>query len=259
MIFGPIDFDSPEAEQMKKDCQFYLEWNAPPNTEDEIAPMPISPTPVERIPELLNQCEAGQTDKWWQIAFWLMLSDSGTASSFDDVAFDLRKSNQWTKLNPTDQHRIIEMGKRYLLDQKPEPENWINTVGKVYRPVLAGYKALWLLFTLDEDFEFELLPDVWQRWASVVVAYPEIVSGYPIFSDAAWQEHHKILTLLAYLNVPQAVIDAIIEIIDQHQETNMTTQIYWQLEGCWDEFLLNALADKLFDSEISHACYLELL
>ena len=262
-ILGPVELNSSEADRMREIYQTQLDFasQVEQHKQHQQERSPIDPSPAERVRNFLEQCEAGDSKKWWEIAYWLVPSENGACpfETGSDYDYDIRRTKQWKNLTNTELQRIIEAGKTYLIEQKPEPADWIEDDAKYHRPVLAGYKALWLLMVEQPEAIPELPRDVWTKWGEVIVGYDEYAGRRRGLDDDNWREIQKLLVGITYQQAPEIVVNSLNRIIDKTSQGDHATYLLWEFEHCWDEHFAQAMAQKLKSDDLNFDCYHELL
>ncbi len=98
----------------------------------------------------------------------LKLNSRGYEQEFES---DLTKLPGWQEADVRTRERIINGAKKYIEEYSQIAYDWIgkNTLN---RPALAGCRALQLLLQETPEFIDTLSSKVWQKWASVIVAFP---------------------------------------------------------------------------------------
>jgi hypothetical protein len=89
-----------------------------------------------------------------------------------DVNSDLTSLPGWKICDDMLKNRIVEAAKSYIINNDAAPSNWLGT-NTYHRPAMSGYKAFILLKKLEPAFLDNLSTDIWKKWASVFIGYPE--------------------------------------------------------------------------------------
>lgn len=179
---------------------------------------------------LLERCEKGKLDAWWQLNQVLM-GDDRINSEFES---DITELQGWKIADDATKIRIIQAAKKYLEEQNPNADQWL---GKeiLYRPAYAAFRAFRLLFYYEGMLR-ELSSDVWKKWSVLIV-------GYPMYE--ASKEFQKQLVNIAYTHAPDEIIQALLLMIDKQDKSNLGIRVVQLVEDCWDERIANAIFDKL--------------
>ncbi|WP_225895497.1 CHAT domain-containing protein [Dendronalium phyllosphericum] len=241
-FFTTFDLNSEQAEMLKAEYQRIQE-----RAEARQNP-PISPPPKERIILLLNQLDLDNLSAWWQLNREMALN-SNTRLYVHEFESDLTKLPGWEEADVKTRARIIKGAKKYIKEYKQVAYDWIGT-NTFDRPALAGCRALQLLVKETPEFLETLSSEVWQRWASVIVGFPD---------NPQRAEHYTELVKLAYINAPTETLNTLISIIDQENEEHDYIFILYQFDKCWDERFKAAVLDKAKDAAIKPKCLSQLL
>src|SRR6266542_5832684 len=125
---------------------------------------------MELLHHWLERFEAGELFAWQNIVVVLTFDmDSGHYGHVFEA--DLTSQPGWKLIDATTQARVVAAAERYLIEQQPQPGDWIAT-DQYYHADLAAYKALYLVWREAPDFVTSLDDEVWRRWAPLILAYP---------------------------------------------------------------------------------------
>lgn len=237
LLIQPVPLNSPEAEIMKSN--YLKRWHR--NNQEQNTPR-IQPAPAERVAILLSKCEAGDTAAWWQLNMELTLEPTSTRYG-SDFEPDLTNLPGWKAADNVTRARIIEAAKKYIQQQDPENHQWMGT-DSCHRSALAGYRALLLLLQETPGFISLILPEIWKRWASIVVIYP-------LSSTLEKESLHQILLAETYRQAANEVIDCLMLLIDQQNKKNNSLDNIGRLNGCWDPKLAQALLCKVRQRDLT--------
>src|SRR5262249_46563205 len=124
----------------------------------------------------------------------------------------------------------------------PHTENWL---GKAipHRPALAGYRAISLLFKLQPNVITTLSPEIWQKWAPIILAYP-------IEHSRDKDESHSSLVGIAYQKAKKPMLEALTALIDQENKGSGHLFVRGRIEKCWDDDLAGVLLAKVKDPQL---------
>jgi hypothetical protein len=161
----PIQLDSDKGKKLKADWDQEQEWKRIA-AEQQKQPPPLDPAPDQRVRTFLDRIDKGDFDAWWQICFWLGIDDQ--RQSPKDHSIDIHKLPGWQKATELDKKRMVAAADNYLRKHKTDAHVWFAKPDVLYRPMLAGLRAL--LFLANEGRErFDALPDdVWTRWLPAI-------------------------------------------------------------------------------------------
>lgn len=151
----------------------------------------IEPPSVDQLIQLLELCEKGSYERWWETNLWLSVNEYG---KFGDWSADMRRMPRWTDLSEVVKQRLIDRGIDFLHYFSPEAHVWTDT-GKFRRPSLAGYRILFLLF----DEGFTISSEIMKKWTSTLIEFPHH------FIDSDHEKHVRFLEQ-AYINDPSGFV-----------------------------------------------------
>ncbi|WP_199341002.1 NACHT domain-containing protein [Nostoc spongiaeforme] len=240
--FSAIDLDS-EVAQIEK-----AEYQRRQQLSEDRQNSPLSPPPKERIILLLEQMDLGNLSAWWQLHLEMSLKPD---SRFYNHEFesDLTKLPGWEEADVKTRKRIINGAKKYIKEYNQVVYNWIGT-NTFDRPALSGCRALQLLLKETPEFLDTLSSEVWQRWASVIVAFP---------NNSQREQYYIELVKLAYINAPTETLNTLMLIIDKENEEHDYISIIYRFEKCWDERFKAAVLEKAKDVVLKPKCLTQLL
>lgn len=250
--FDPISLDSPLAQQRKKEEAERKKWEQ--EAEERQNSLPLTPSPKERAISLLEACESGKPEDWWRITYWMMFKTDGT-SDLRESETDMEVYPVWTEIDNALRARLVKTAKDYIRVYDPNTHDWLES-NTLYRPVIAGYKALRLLTKYAIDFLAILPVDIWQRWALVLLFYaPE--SKSPQSENGETESLDQTLIRMAYRQAPDVIIEAFTRLIDLENKRGLFLITPWA-KVFWDEHLAQVLIEKVKDKNLKPSC-LELL
>ena len=241
-LFKPIELDSPEAQEKKKD---YLrlkkrQTSIPKRTL-------LDPPPVQQISTLLDESEYGKYESWWYLTMVMTLKpDSMRYHSEIEMKSDLTILPGWKTANETTRKRILKAAKKYVLEQSPETSSWLGK-NIYHRPALAGFKALRLLMHQEPSFISSIPADVWKRWAPIILAYPQS-------NDIGDKEAHSHLLKFAYGHAIDIITHCLKVIIDKENEDHDAIFIINVIDFCWDDRLASTILSKAKDEKLKPEC-----
>jgi hypothetical protein len=219
VIREPIRLDSPEADKMR-------EYAQRPKTERK----KITPSPMLRIINSLDEIEAGAPAKWVDLLLDMAIDDYGYGSWPDS---DMHNLPGWQNADPSVKARIVTAAKYYLINGEPEIDSLFEDSTK-FVAVASDY-AIQLLLSEDEQFIQLLNSDTWKKWAKVMLAW----------SARRDSDGIRRLLALAYNRAPEQIIEGINQIIEKDKKGSLIS--LWQVEHIWDEQIAETLFGKLND------------
>lgn len=185
-LLNPVDLASKEAANLR---QYYEAARPQQKTSAK-----IDPPPSKRIVKCLEELEAGSTEAWWHLNYW-MLFDSDRRQ-VGELQADLTKTPGWRDAGEPLRTRLIRAAEIYLCKADPNNDQWLGT-DNLHRPSFAGYRAFRLLYTESPSALEALDGSLWRRWAAIIVAYPTDSDELPI---------QQALIALAYAQVRDDVL-----------------------------------------------------
>lgn len=234
-----VELVSPQAQEAKSIYEMEREYERQKEVQQKLQPLAESP-----LLPLLEQFEQGDLSAWWKLNLKLVRQEHES---------DLMATANWHRVDEATTDRIIAAAKRYVLEADPETSQWLGT-NTIYRPAFAGYRALLLLVKIDSTFVAQLSPEVWRKWATIIITYP-LYSNYVKEGESL----HLLLVNLAYLHASEVVIETLLFQIEQQNEGNEAWLDFDRLKDCWDSQLRNALLAKAKDERLSLNLFRQLL
>lgn len=242
--FEPVILGTPHAERLKAEFLQIQELQKPR------VHKPVDPPPQIRIATLLDQFEGGRSSAWWQLNREMALEPDSEFYG-EELESDLTSLPGWKASADATRERIVSAAQKYLLGHSPTPQEWLGT--KIFhRPDHSGYRALKLLLRSAPGTLEKLEPEVWKKWAAVVLAYPISIGIDDDKSDG-------VLAGMAYLHAPEEVIKALMILMDEDNAEHSEIFITRKLEGCWDERLSRAILERIKRGNLKPSCMGSLL
>ena len=245
-LLGAIELSSEMAKQLKAEYLEEQKWNK----KEDKGPR-LDPPPAERILRYLDKCESGDLSAFWKLNLDMTL-EPGSQHYGDESESDLTKLPGWRDAGDSTRKRIVEVARTYISSGNPETAKWLGT-NQYSRPALAGYRAFRLLKKEDPDFLNALRPDVWKRWAPIILSYPIVTDN-----DEQTRLPHDLIAT-CYQNAPDEILDTLEVLIDRENLEFGNVFIVRRIEHCWDERLANRLSAKAKDSKLKPTCMYSLL
>ncbi len=229
----PIRLDAPETVALREQWQRIRSRRHRDQPDD-------APEVDEWILRHLDGAESGDLSQFWQ-ALRLLTVPPGVRQYRDEFQPDLTAHSRWKSLSDTVQNRLLEAALRYVREGECNPDEWLDQEVR-YFPAEAGYRALMLILRLAPHELDTLPPEVWRRWAPILVAWPVAVDG------AAWDD--KLLLLQhATPHAMQELTDALLRVI--RRDTRAGKRFFAEEESAF--LWTSDLAIELLDLAIQAA------
>jgi len=165
------------------------------------------------------------------------------------LELDLTKLPGWQEAEESTRIRIIDGAKTYIQQQDNIDYEWIGK--NIFdRPSVAGCRAFQLLLKESSDFLENLTPEIWKKWAPIIIAAP---------NNSEHEDLYLEIVKRAYLSAPQESINALIKLIDKENQDHDYIFSIRRFAKCWDEYLKLALLEKAKDPTLKPKCLGELL
>jgi len=208
----------------------------------------LEPAPRERVLRLLEQLESDDLSAWWQLNREMTLQpDSEHYNS--EFELDLTKLPGWQEAEESTRIRITNGAKTYIQQQDNIDYEWIGK--NIFdRPSVAGCRAFQLLLKENSDFLENLTPEIWKKWAPIIIAAPNSSEHEDLYLE---------IVKRAYLSAPQESVNALIKLIDKENQDHDYIFSIRRFAKCWDECLKLALLEKAKDPSLKPKCLGELL
>ncbi|MHC5934409.1 NACHT domain-containing protein [Nostoc sp.] len=235
--FEAVELNSAEADQMKTNYQMLENWREDWKNDQEETPLLEQP-PKERVLIFLDSLESGTLWAWSQLNMEMTLK-SNSRYYDDELEYDLTKLPGWEEADIDTQRRIIQGAKKYILEQDQVANEWIGT-DTFDRLALAGCRALFLLFKESPGFLDNIADEIWQRWASIIVGYP----------NTDKEDYYLELVKQAYIKAPNETIDTLNLIIDKENEEYSNIFIIDKFDKCWCEHFNYEILEKIKDKAL---------
>jgi len=233
----PIDIDSELAETLREDYARLQQRGA--------RDMP-PPYPIAQLRECVDGFEtgepAGRWARWWNVLVQLTLdTTSGNYGQLFDA--DLTATPGWEATDPILRGRIIAAAQRYVAEQAPQPDDWLEG-DEVSHADIAAYKALALLHREKSDALASLSDDTWQGWTPIILAYPTD-------SSSTDEQVQQVLAREAFCRTPTDFVATLNRLIDKENTGRGTIFITRKLALCWQDGLAAAMLAKAADPTLT--------
>lgn len=203
-IINPIDLNSAKAKEMRERYQKRQRY-----LEDIEKPIPLDPSPKERIAANLDDFDSGNLAAWYWVTRNLTLEPCSTHYT-DVLESDLTTTPGWKAADTQTKARILRAAELFLEKQDPEMAELIGTNTLSYQAI-SGFKALRLLLHEEPEYLSVLSSDSWKKWMPAIIAYP-------LFSSIENSKIQNELFGLAYKNAPKEMINGLDIIINKENQ-----------------------------------------
>ena len=245
-FFDAVDLSSEEARKQREYHEEANNWRQ----EREERPSPDPPM-AERIVRALDDFEAGDVDAFWQRLYYFLQFDASGFARVSGIEWDVTALPGWQVADAATRSRIVEAAKRYILEGKPNTDEWLGK-GVIYPQAFAGYRALRLLQNLSPDSLSDIPEHAWERWAPMIL-------DFPISTGTGEGEPHLELVATAYRRAPGAFIDTLLFLLKKENEEKGHLFILHDLKRCWDDRLAGILLEQAKDPRMKPPCVEHLL
>jgi len=158
---------------------------------------------------------------------------------------DVRELSGWAELDEGARKQVTLSARRYVL--KPDPDAKKQHEANSIHPSVAGYMALRLLITKDDNLSW-VPPDAWQRWAPAILEE----SCDPSTGDE--KDAQKLLKL-ARKHASAEVLRALQRVISNECQKGGPLFIADAVEPLWDEEIAQLLYGQLTtDQSLNSRC-----
>ncbi len=162
--FEAVELGSERAAVMRK------AWLRHQAVRLESGPPAPSQTEIEtEITSQLDAFEAGDNDGFWRAQRYVAVDPGQRLVRKWEP--DLTALPRWSLLPVDIQRRFVEASFKYLTRARCDPHAWLGTDRFPYK-VLAGFRALALLWRAAPDQCLQVPDHVWGEWAPIILAYP---------------------------------------------------------------------------------------
>ena len=237
-LLGPIPLNSPAASSLKANWE--REQKAA-TTNDEEEPGQRGPT-VDELLGWIDHFEAGETSAWWQLNIAMMFDSNGQAPDVGELGWDIMVLPGWAALDADAQARVVAAANLYLQRAGPDTNQWLGT-NTLYRPALAGYRALMLLRSCAADVYAALPNEIWRKWMPIVLAFPTAVG---VGDD----KPHQLLVADAYAAAPDELTQTLGVLIDKENREGEHIFVQRKVRDCWDARIARVVLEKAKDPEL---------
>jgi serine/threonine protein kinase len=202
--FAPVELDSPAADR-EREILAQHEEHARRVREADAVPGPGR----DRWLPLLESAERGEIDAWWRLNLEF-LRDGSRGQHVVEFVTDLSARPQWEAASAEDRRRLLNVALWYVRTRDPGEAEWPDHRPSIWRPAIAGYRALVLLARHDSPMFAQLGAAVWARWAATVgglLSNNSRDDSYAGILTQCWL-HARAITREALLRVLRAEVTA---------------------------------------------------
>lgn len=211
---------------------------------NEKEPPPTDAEVESRIESWLGRFDDGDSAGFWQACALLYLRPGARfvrgGEEFDP---DLTAQPRWGALSANLRDRLTAAAREYLDVGDCAAEAWLGS-DTLHRAAYAGYRALILLRRLNLDAILALPPEVWQRWAPILVA-AAVAHG-----AGDWEDKHSLLDL-ARPHAEDELLAAAITIIEQDSARGERIGCDRELVALWSPRLADWLREAVTNGRLS--------
>lgn len=237
--FEPVGLNSEAAQAARH------RWRAVRSDEDEPAEPPPSDESIEsRIASWLTNLDAGDPTGFWRACLLLNLAP-GASVVHNELDPDITAQPRWAALGETMRSRLVDSAGHYLRIGLCDPQDWLGR-NIVHRPAWAGYRALLLLLHRDPAALADLPPEVWRRWAPIILALP---GGW---GAAEWDDKRTLLKHARHHAVDELTETAII-LIEAASDAGEPIHLDRELAEVWSPRLSTWLREALTENRLDDA------
>jgi len=244
--YGPIDINSDLASEMRRDHERELELQ---NMFEELRrdePQPqIEPPPEERIRLLLDNFDQGNIDAFSRLNRELTLTVNSREYGNPFIS-NLKKFSGWINLQPEVQNRIIIAAKTFIVQGEPNTNTWLNN-NSFSHNALAGYRALRIIYEIEEEYIHNLSDEIWEKWIPIVLLFPINLTE----NGKEEQIRMKILKI-AYPHAKESFFLALSAEIDKENQNNRRLFIIDRISNMNDNELLNFIHRKALEQNLAN-------
>ncbi len=231
-LLKPVELGSPEARKLQKDYsrrQQLEEWQKERSRHADVPSM-------ERIVTLLDECEQSNISVWARLCWEMTYRPDGSVyrKEFDQTTFP-----GWDIVDAAVRKRMLEIAKKYVLEQAIESYKWLGT-NKIPYATWVMYKTLQLLMKETPDFIHNLPLNQWKKLVSVILTW----------SNPTDVKIDHELVRMTYQFAQDEVIETTLLLIEREDKQFGSLHIIQKIEFCWDERLAQALLEKVKDDTL---------
>lgn len=216
-------------------------------------PPPLDPPPAVRIAGLIEVCEQGEIEAWFDLTSDMQLEDDST-HYLKDLEEDITTLPGWQKRPPEARNRIIGIATKFLELQKCRaPEYFDKNSSPIWDR--AGYKALVLLLKESVDQFNKLSKNAWDNWAASIVDH----HGSPAKSDEHKKQFDKVIAERCLENSLEIVADSIKAIVRGNLNSAEVIILPQIIHRTWNEGIRATLFELANDRDLNSKLILVLL
>ncbi len=243
--FGPIDLNSDLAADMRKEHERELKMQEKlEELRGDVAQPRIEPPPEERIRILLDEFDQGNINAWARLNRQLTLRENSReyGNPFNP---NLKTFPGWINSQPEVHSRIIMAAKIYIIQGEPETEMWLNN-NTYSHTALAGYRAIRLIYEIEDEFINNLSEEIWQKWIPIILLFP-----FNLTENGDEEEIRRDLLKIAYPHAKERFFLALSAEIDQDNQNHGRLFIIDRIKDMRHQDLLNFLHSKTLEEDLT--------
>ncbi len=163
---NPVELGSKSALESRREFEMSRQSQIarPTNGEEQVSEPQFSN--LENVVKHLRKVELGNLDDWWKLILALGV-ENDNYYNHSDFEFDVTRLAGWNELDIETTSGIKEAAKKYLQEYTDPDSQWIFT-NEYNRRELGGYKALFLLFKMNDPFVKNLDQEFWDQWQEII-------------------------------------------------------------------------------------------
>ncbi|KKM62234.1 hypothetical protein LCGC14_1523740 [marine sediment metagenome] len=141
--------------------------------------------------------------------------------------------------------RIITTAKEYIIQGEPETE-WLLNNNTYSHAALSGYRAIRIIYEIEEEFVNNLSQEIWQKWIPIILLFP-----FNSTENGSEEAIRKSLLRIAYPNAKENFFLALSAEIDNDNQNNSRLFIIDRIKEIYDNDLLNFLHRKALEEDLT--------
>ncbi len=244
--FGPIEINSDLAAEMRREHERELELqNRLEELRRDIPRPQIEPPPEERIRLLLDDIDQGNINAFSRLNRELTLTVNSREYG-DPFIPNLKKFPGWNNSEPEVHNRIIIAAKTFIVQGEPNTNTWLNNNSYSHN-ALAGYRALRLIYEIEEEYIHNLPDEIWEKWIPIVLLFPI----NPTESGQEEQIQGRLLKI-AYSHAKESFFLALSAEIDKENQNHRKLFILDRINNMNGNELLNFLHNKSLEVNLTN-------
>ncbi len=256
--FGPIDYDSELALEMRQDYEREQSNNEKlEQLQRSRSPAPLDPPLQERVRNHLDRIEQGK------IIFWVhlnreMMSEHRMVDNQSVFNPNLTSMPGWGLSSEKTQERILSAAKNFIIEGEPNNQAWVGT-DIISFPAYAGYRALRLILGVEPEWIRTLASEIWQKWIPIILIYEfgiygqNVIKPEEVYQNCNESDHHinpeivfrGLLLQMGYPEAKTQLVETLLALIDNSNEHSHSLNFLNRIDIIYDNFIGKSLQDIL--------------